>query len=286
MRRCWFCFMVALFACVSQALAAPELTDAQREVLADNATDGDLGLDQGPALYVLLENAADWDAGDFAGERGAATPASPDYEYLAQHPGQVRGDVFLIEGLFVEQVRYPTQARDSRDHLTRTRWGDQLTGWGIKVGEGDDDVVMVYFVDPDGAVVPPENGQRVRVAARFYKVWAVPNREGKALEFLAFVGGGREVVGGGGGSAAGGSIRNKMIIIAVVLVAGGYYGMRVFLSRKANAGRAHSQAMIEQRRRERGHEPDEEDGEDIDPDLPEDPADALAYLQAKEDREV
>ncbi|MEM9415439.1 MAG: hypothetical protein AAGA29_08190 [Planctomycetota bacterium] len=263
-----------------EAAAAPELTEAQREVLEDNATDGDLALDGGPAIYVLLENAAGWDAGDFAGERGAATPATPDYTYLAEHPREVRGDVFLIEGRFVEQVRYPTAERDSRDHLTRTRWGDQVTGWGIKVGEGDDDVVMVYFVDPDGAIQPPRNGQRVRVSARFYKVWAVPNREGRLLEFLTFVGGGREVVGSGG--AGGGSNRNKIIIVAVVLVAGGYYGMRVFLSRKANAGRAHSQALAEQRRRERGYGGDEEDEEAIDPDLPEDPAEALAYLQAKE----
>ncbi|MFI4861739.1 MAG: hypothetical protein ACIAXF_13795 [Phycisphaerales bacterium JB063] len=285
MRRSWLRLAAVLFVWVTPGVsAAPEMTEAQRAVLADNASDGELPLDAGPALYALLENAAGWDAGDFAGERGAATPATPDFAFLAEQPGEVRGDVFLIEGRFIEQVRYPTQDRDGRDHLSRTRWGDQLTAWGIKVGEGQNDVVMVYFVDPDGAIAPPKNGQRVRVAARFYNVWSVQNREGEPLEFLTFVGGGREVVGGGG--TGGGPMWNKAILLAVVVVAGGYYGMRVFLSRKASAGRAHSQAMLDQRRRERGHDADDGEEEEIDPDLPDDPAEALAYLQAKEDGEV
>lgn len=266
------------------AAAAPELTEAQRQVLDDTATDGDRNLDEGPAMYTLLGNAAEWDADDFAGERGAATPPTPDYAYLAEHPGEVRGDLFLIEGRFVEQVRYPTADRDGRDTLIRAgnpQWGDQLTAWGIKVGDGEDDIVMVYFVDPGAAIQPPDNGDTVRVAARFYKVWTVPDRDGRPFDFLAFVGGGREVVTGGALTPGKGSSWNKLIIVLIIVAAGGFYGMRVFLARKAAAGQARSVKMREQRQRERGYAEDEDAGE-ADPELPEDPAEALAYLQSKD----
>lgn len=265
------------------ALAAPPLTDAQRDVLATHATDFDADLEAGPAIYPLLENAAGWSADDFAGDAGAATPPTPDFAFLLEHPEQVRGAVFLIEGTFIEQVRFPTDERDGRDRLQRSghpAWGSQLTGWGIKVGEGADDVVMVYFVDPDGRIDPPRNGTQVRVAARFYKVWTVPDRDGRDFDFLTFVGGAREGV--GGGASPGGPGWNKVVIMLVLVAAGGFYGMRVFIARKQKAGRAHSQALLDQRRRDRDSAGMDNEEEHADPNLPEDPAEALAYLQEQD----
>lgn len=261
------------------ALAAPPLTDTQRQVLDETAADGDAPLDQGPALYQLLENAGDWEPGDFTGERGAAAPPPPDVAYLLEHPDQVRGDLFLIEGVFHEQIRYPTEGRDGRAHLSRAGhpvWGNQLTCWGVRVGDSADDVVLVYFVDPDGSIAAPKPGDEVRIAARFYRVWRVPDRDGRDFAFPTFVGGAREVVAGGGGSGGGPGI-GKVVLILVVVAAGGFYGMRLMLAKKSSAQRARSEAMREARHRE--HEDDEED---IDPDLPDDPAEALEYLQAKE----
>ena len=284
MRRLGLCLILLLVASwADPASAAPALSDTQRQNLDDTATDHDANLDQGPAMYELLDSAADWEADDFAGERGAATPPVADYAYLLANPAEVRGDLFLIEGRFIEQLRYPTDERDGRSHLARVRWGDQLTAWGIKVGEGDDDVVMVYFVDPDNTIVSPKRGEQVRVAARFYKVWEVPDRDGRPFQFLTFVGGAREVV--AGNSAGPGSPGwGKVVLTLVVVAAGGFYGMRLFLVKKSKAQRARFESMREARHRDRGDA--EEDDEEIDPDLPDDPAEALAYLQAKERGEV
>lgn len=276
-------YLLFALAAAGPALAAPPLTEAQRDVLDANASDYDARLEAGPAIYPLLENAADWPADDFSGDAGAATPPTPDYAFLKDNPRDVRGNVFLIEGVFIEQVRFPTTERDGRDRLQRSghaRWGSQLTGWGIKVGDSADDVVMVYFVDPDGAIEPPGNGARVRVAARFYKVWTVPDRDGRDFDFLAFVGGARETVSGGASaSGPGGPGWNKLIVMLVLAAAGVFYGMRHLLNRKQRAGRAHSQAHLAQRRRDRGSASDDDEA---DPDLPEDPAAALAYLQERD----
>lgn len=284
MRRCVSSLLILLACLAGSAAAAPPLTDAQRDVLDANASDYDAGLEAGPAIYPLLENAAGWPADDFAGDAGAATPPTPDYAFLLDNPRAVRGEVFLIEGTFIEQVRFPTAERDGRDRLQRSGhplWGSQLTGWGIKVGEGADDVVMVYFVDPEASIDPPRNGAQVRVAARFYKVWTVADRDGRDFDFLAFVGGAREVVGGGGASP-GGPGWNKIIVMLVLVAAGGFYGMRVFLARKQNAGRAHSQALLDQRRHDRDTAGMDDEEELVDPNLPEDPAEALAYLQERD----
>jgi len=280
MRRFGLLLLMALAAVsASSVSAAPALTDTQRQVLEDTVADGDAPLDQGPAIYQLLENAGDWQQDDFAGERGAATPPKPDVAYLLENPAEVRGDLFLIEGVFHEQIRYPADGRDGRGHLSRAGhpvWGDQLTCWGIRVGDSADDVVLVYFIDPDGSIAAPKPGDEVRIAARFYRVWRVPDRDGRDFSFLTFVGGAREVVTGGGGSG-GSSGMGKIVLVLVVVAAGGFYGMRLLLAKKSSAQRARSEAMREARHRE--HEDDEED---IDPDLPDDPAEALEYLQAKE----
>ena len=279
MRLILWWVVVALPMTGGPAFAAPELTPQQQQILDASATDRDGDLDrQGPAMYVLLENAAGWAADDFTGDAGAPLAPTPDYAYLQAHPAELRGQVFLIEGAFVEQVRYPTPHRDGRDRLQRAGhplWGDQLTGWGVRVGEGADTVVMVYFVDPNNAVQPPAPGQRVRVAARFYKVWSVPDREGRPTEFLTFVGGAREVVAGRPASVHRPGWHTAVFGLVLVL-AGVFYGARLLRATKAKAGRARLESRPHRRGRD---ETDQNQGQEpIDPDLPDDPAEALAYL--------
>ena len=58
---------------VSPVLAAPPLSDDDRQRLADETSDRDNQLDQQGGLYVLLRNAreGDWPRDDFSGDLGA-----------------------------------------------------------------------------------------------------------------------------------------------------------------------------------------------------------------------
>lgn len=152
--------------------APPPLTDTQRAQL-DSATDFGPANDEA-ALYPLLENALLWIPGD---ESGAAVP---DYAALLADPTAYRGDLFLIEGDFAGRPRAIPLARPGD-------WGSELTEWVLRVREDPDEVAVIYFVDPDGALQPLPRGTPVRVAARFYKAWSDRDLSNRPTDFLLFV---------------------------------------------------------------------------------------------------
>jgi len=183
--------------------AVPPLTEGQRARL-DTAIDDSARLDES-GLYPLLENALTWADHDEAGAR------VPDYAALLDNPTASRGELFLIEGKFAGRARrYP---------LVRTGdWGDSLTEWVLLVRDDPEQVAVVYFVDPDGELTPPRTGWRVRVLARFYKVWADRDMDGKPTRYLTFVARSPSgVAAAGGGSPIGAALPMFAAIVALAV---------------------------------------------------------------------
>jgi hypothetical protein len=173
---------LALMLTAVLAAGFPPLADSQQRQLAA-AVDGSRAWDRGP-LYPLLDNAMRWQPGQLAGA------TVPDYAALRQNPGQHRGAVFLIEGDFVRRRRLP---------LSRSGpWGDAVTEWAIRIGEEPDArYVIVFFADPDQTLPHPTRGTAVRVAGRFYKLWASKTKVGQRKTWLTFVARSADVTGGG-----------------------------------------------------------------------------------------
>lgn len=261
------------------AAAAPPLTDIERQRIADYATDHDDRIDGSPAFYDLLKNASGWVSDDFSGEAGAATAPTPDYGFLRDQPAQARGRVFLIEGTFLQQVRFPT-GDDTLQRSGNPDWGDRVTRWAIQTSETDESTVLVFFNDPEGAIQPPKAGTKVRVAARYYKVWATVDSDGEPFAFPAFVGGAREVVAGPPRFSLGTNRPMQGIVVALILSCiAAFFVVRFLMNRRGGAG-GRTQAYLENRRRDRLlHEMDEEE-EEVEA-LPADPAEAMEVLRAR-----
>ncbi len=260
--------MAMLFAVVQ---GVPPLTpDQQAQV--DTATDFVREFDEG-ALYPLLEDALRWPEGDEAGAM------IPDYEAIMKSPGDYRGGLFLIEGLFAGTPRGGSEVR----RLTRPGpWDDQLVWWGIVVDAQRDEVVVVYLVDPPP---PPAAGAKVRLVGRFFKVLEDfdRSRPPKPTNYLLFVGRSASVL--GGQEIGGRSTPGITPLLGMVVVLGlGWYVVRRMLRPKPGANQA--------RRALRGEDHDEADLDDpVIDDLPKDPAEALdalsqqhAHEEGQEDR--
>ncbi|MDX1683262.1 MAG: hypothetical protein R3336_09080, partial [Phycisphaeraceae bacterium] len=170
---------------------------------------------------------------------------------------------FLIEGVFGRA--------DPIEHLAQTGpLTEKLARWAIQV-EGQDNTVLVYLTDPPNR---PLVRSKVRVPARFYKVWETRDTEGESQRFLVFVGHGAQVEGRSGQTSP---LTPLFLIIIALVVA--YYVLRKKLA---------VPETVEARRR---HDPDrarvlEEADAEVDedaPDLPEDPAEALGQLKQQHD---
>lgn len=265
--------------------AAPELTDAERDLHAERTTDGNAYLDQDPGLYVLLRNAASWKADDFSGERGAAVAPPPDYDFIKNNPAQARGNTYLLEGWVAAHDRFPS-AKDKlgREKLHNTSdpaWGEQVTRWTIVTDKKDPaSTIIVLFTDPRGQMPQPGKDQQARIAARFHKLWTIKDVNGKPFTYPVFVGGAAELVNANASSTGGeGGVPRTVLIFVVVGAAGAFFGVRILLNRMNASGRARTSAMLESRRRERelsGIEDEEEDEE-----LPADPSAALEVLSKR-----
>ncbi|MFG0335572.1 MAG: hypothetical protein ACF8TS_19615, partial [Maioricimonas sp. JB049] len=175
-----------------------ELERAQLETATDRAGQ----LDEG-ALYPLLRDVLTWPADVRAGAQW------PDYAALLADPAAYRGQAFFIEGNFAGRQRRFGLARSGP-------WGDALAEWVVKVGPGENDVAVVYFVDPDAAIAKPRLGQRVQVVGRFYKVWADRDLNNQPTEFLTFVA--RWPSFPGGADATSPSISREQLLILLVLL--------------------------------------------------------------------
>ena len=186
------------------ALTVTPLDDAQRAQLS-TAGDFDEQFDQG-ALYPLLHNAATWQPGDEAGAQ------VPDYASIMQRPADARGGLFLIEGQFAgvpdgQTVAYGPLARPGPWDGKLQWWGVVVEQWspGVDQPAGDDDnpqAVIAYLVNPPTAADdPPRAGDRVRLVARFYKVWRDVDQNDQTRDYLTFVGHFATLPGGSGSTA-------------------------------------------------------------------------------------
>ena len=288
MLKCYLPLFLLLLVC--PAIAAPELSQADRQLLADGTTDRDGNLDEQGGVYVLLRNAATWPGDDFGGDAGAAVAPPPDYGFLKDKPEQARGNAYLIEGWFAGADRWPTLVNHSRDKLYNLgdpAWGEQVTRWTI-VTERDnpDATVIVLFNDPEAKMAALEPGSKVRIAARFHKLWAIPSSNGKRYIYPVFVGGAAEQTEKAPASteASGATSSLTKILGAIVVVAGFFFVMRILMRRVSAGGGGGTMLRdrIEAMRREReGHvQRADEAEEDID-DLPDDPVAALDALSKK-----
>jgi len=253
--------------------AEPWLTEPQRAQLS-TAHDG-TALDEG-ALYALLAAAVDWPAFE---PRGATVP---DYVELMENPSEHRGDKFLIEGGYVASGVH---------RLARPGpWGRALHFWVIKFGDIDseagDNVAVVLMVDPAGELETPNPRQPVRVPAVFYKVWRDQERHsGKPTDFLTFVARagdlsqvmvGEPVAAEDEGAAL---LRSSgpLAVVIVIALGAAWFALRRML-KSMQAATAHAGGA-----RVHVDEEDAEEQAELRDDLPADPVEAMAVLQAEHD---
>ena len=284
------CLLLLLFLVSSPVIAAPELTDDQRARLNDGTTDRDDILDGRDGFYVLLRNASTWQGDDFSGDAGAAVAPPPDYQFLKDKPEQARGNVYLIEGWLVKADRWPTLDNHDSEKLQRfsnPAWGGQVTRWTIVTEKGNPEAtVIVLFNDPNAKMTAPEDGSKVRIAARFHKLWTISSATGKPFTYPLFVGGAAEQAASAGVSTSSGGANSPLTIIlgAVLVVAGFFVGMRYLmrrLSTQTGGGTMLQDRLDEMRRQREAHEPEEPEEEEDTEGLPEDPVDALDVLRQK-----
>ncbi len=266
------------------AFAAPELSDADRQRLADGTTDKDTQLDQQPGLYVLLQNAQTWQGDDFSGDAGAKVAPEPDYEFIRSNPDKARGNVYLIEGWLAQADRYPNPdaglGREKLYNQIDPAWGEQVTRWTIATARGDaSSTIIVLFNDPRGQMSKPAKDAKVRVAARFYKLWTIKAANGKPFTYAVFVGGAAETVPDAASSSTGGGTSNTSImLLALVAILGAFFVIRYLLNRGGGGTQMSERLEAIRRERER-YEAEEQEMEPDDQDLPDDPAAALDTLR-------
>lgn len=277
--------IVLLFVLAPNVAAAPELSEADRQRLADGTTDNDGVLDEQDGLYVLLRNASGWQGDDFSGEAGAAIAPQPDYDYIRTNPEKVRGQVFTVTGALALHDRYPSLDNHDRVALTRAgdpAWGDQLTRWTIATDPDDKaSTVIVLFNDPRGQIKDPGLGKNIKAAARFYKLWTIKDVEGQLFTYPVFVSGAYEVVADSAGGTTGESPTRDLVVGVVLIGAVAFFVVRILLNR-GSGGSLTEQRLAEMRMQREYDEEAEEEDKEVE-DLPEDPADALDVLRERHD---
>lgn len=289
LKRC-LALLVVVLAC--PVFAAPELSPSDRQRLADGTTDRDDVLDQQDGFYVLLRNASTWQGDDFAGDAGAAVAPPPDYGYIKDKPDQARGNVYLIEGWLAGSDRWPADDNHGHDKLLRAgdpAWGDQVTRWTI-ITEKDnaDATVIVLFNDPTAKMTAPEVGDKVRIAARFHKLWTIRSSTGKPFTYPVFVGGAaEEIEEASAATSASGSGSPLTKILGAIVVVGGFFVAMRFLMRRLSTktgGGTMLQDRLDEMRRQREseeHQHDDDADDEDTSDLPDDPIAALDVLNQK-----
>ena len=169
--------MQALAAILSLVVAALPPLNAQQKEYLDKVKDNVAEMDDG--FYSLLENASQWPV-DLE-PQGMAL----NVETILASPGEYRGTPVLIEGEYVglHEVHWVKRSGP---------WDGKLEQWGITVA-GSERAVMVYLSDPPPV---PVKGTKVKLVARFYKVWPVQDENGGTQPFLVFVGRSAQVFSG------------------------------------------------------------------------------------------
>ncbi|MBI1335441.1 MAG: hypothetical protein GC164_00590 [Phycisphaera sp.] len=250
--------------CVRVCQATPPgLEPQQLEQLKSGAVDHARSLDDA-GLYPLLQNAAWWQAGDITGA------TIPDYNELLEHPADHRGELFLIEG---ELAGVP----DKVGRLSRPGpWDQTLQQWGIRVQANPDMVAVVLLLDPPSDQARPKVGTRVRLPARFYKVWIGVNQFDQPKPYTLFVGRSLASVQAGYTGPTPPKVSPSQsvgVVLALVAIMGGAFWM---IRRSLKVKPLRSSDHFRHRR-------DDDDGADTDdgPPLPEDPVEAMKELERR-----
>lgn len=247
--------------------AVPPLTPAQQGQL-QTAADNRATIDEG-ALYPLLHNAEQWGPNEEVGAR------VPEYERIEQGPAESRGELFLIEGSLQkwdEPARWFTRGGS---------WDGRMQRWIVAVGPREDRYVIVYLVAPAEPSSSLRRGHRVRMAARFYKVWHDADAGEKAKDYLTFVGRDARVV----RPSPGTPFPVTMPIAFLIAVMGlAWFIFRV--TRRSGKVYVDGEEIKpytneRERGREEAHRPDAAAEEDEGPPLPRDPTAALIELSRR-----
>lgn len=276
----------------------PALTADQRTQLAE-CRDFRHSFDEGP-LYALLGAAVRWPRDAF----GGATPLSVVEKVnpanqertrelgLLENPASHRGEAMLIEGvLSTTQEGVPNNVGGQLSR-PEPQWGATLDCWVIRIGRTERDPQVLVYFPTDGRPLPNVRpGNRVRVAARFYKVFTAeeydldrrrnpdPVQAGRESQFVAFVGGAAQVMPDTVGLGSLG-MASKLVLL-MVFIAIGFGGMvfvRSYMKSMSRDRNFKSPAERWAERLEREREEGVPEDEDDDMELPEDPAAALEKL--------
>ena len=276
--RGW-CLAVGVMAVVSAGAEAsrvqpppwPVLT-ADERTQVETATDGTRP--DGPALYPLLLHMRGWDRATTAAV--VAAGGESDRRQVLTQPGLHRGQVVVLDGRFAGRERGLRLLRPGP-------WGREVTEWGLvgdpPAGRGrgatgvpgadaERAVSVVLFPVGPGELERPRGRQRVRVAARFLKLWEDVDAEGVARTYPVFVAAPHWVPVEGDGGANGAVRWMVPVVLGLVL---GWGVLRRVLGGRRRAGLAG-------RVRGGGDAVDEAEG------LPEDPAEALGVLAGRGER--
>jgi hypothetical protein len=250
--------LLLILAALTALAAIPPLTPEQVEQLS-TAEDGSPRIDEG-ALYPLLQNALEWTPGD---ETGAMVP---DYQAIQEAPQKYRGRLFLIEGYFYQA--FPAK-------LVRPLPGNpRVQEWSLI--KTYDQAMQVLVVDGPAERDLPRRNQRVRMAARFFKMWQGKDQQGTPTLYPVFVGRAARTVPASGGASLESAIPNP-IIIGVVVLAVAFAVVTLWRHRVLKRFEA-------QRTKERAEEEEHDRVFEEEPEgapLPEDPIEAMKELERR-----
>ena len=252
--------------------AVPPLAELQRMQL-ESAEDYTAAWDQG-ALYPLMQNALTWETNDEAGAM------IPDYEALSADPAAYRGTLFVIEG----QLGGPPEQL-SKPMARPGPWDNRIQRWSVLYQTDPDKVAVVYLVDPPPLEKTPRSSIRVRLLCRFYKVWRFKDINDHPTDYLVFVGKTTR-------EAAPSQTRRrytpqtvpiKQMLIMLLVGA----GVLIFIFRRASKMSFRPKPLSGQLKRQQAQAAAGEDSKivEVDPDLPEDPEQALRVMASPNETE-
>jgi hypothetical protein len=261
------------------AAGFPPIDEPGEQRQLASASDRGVRVDEG-ALYPLLRNVMQWNQP----LRTAGTRV-PDYAAIEAEPAKQRGELFTIEGTFVESE--PRHLSLSRSGV----WGKKLTKWAIQVSDQPEPrVIIVLFADPNDSLPTPADGAKVRTVGRFFKVWRPYIRENQRVDWLVFVARDAKVV-QGGASAGGGAGAEELfgLVLVVVVAVFGYVLWRARRARAAGPGSGTGFSLFSSKPiapKRLSHRSEDEDAEadehaDAGPPLPEQSDQALAELSRR-----
>lgn len=264
-------------ACLSLAASPPDPhpLDAGQFARLETADDGSATVEEA-ALYALLENAAE-------ATESQAGAVVPNYNLIRRDPAAWRGTRCLIEGT-IALVMHPD--------LSREGW-EKVEGVVVRVDHSREppvaeDFVIVFVTDPPrwtwwnrDAGLPQEQGTRVRLVGRFYKIAELAtrgsaDREPDKRSYLTFV---ARSLGDVQSAAAQPAVtlRNLPLFLLIAVAAAYlFWRLRAFGRRSTNS---QVSEYVQRRRQQRAVS--NTDTPEAQSDLPDNPLDALDALAEK-----